>query len=250
MGKELLLEIGTEEIPAAFLPQAMRDMEAMIGKEFAAQMIPHGEIKTMATPRRLVLCVADVAERQEDCLLEKLGPAKKAAFDNKGNPTPAAAGFARSQGVDIGSLETVETDKGEYLAVRKKIIGKEVKTLLPSIIPKFITALPFRKSMRWADFELRFARPIHWILAVFGGEVIPFKLENIASGNSSCGHRFLCPDRFDVRNLEEYLARCRDHFVIVNPEERKNIILAAAEKAAESLGGKAFYNEELLDTVT
>ncbi|MCG6535615.1 MAG: glycine--tRNA ligase subunit beta, partial [Syntrophales bacterium LBB04] len=250
MGKELLLEIGTEEIPAAFLPQAMRDMEAAIRKEFATQMILHGEIKTMATPRRLVLSIADVGEKQEDRVLEKLGPAKRAAFDKKGDPTPAAAGFARSQGVEIASLETVNTEKGEYLAVRKKIIGEEVKILLPAILPKFIAAIPFRKSMRWADFELRFARPIHWILAILGGEIIPFTLENIESGDSSLGHRFLSPERFSVRDLKEYLARTREHFVIVDPEERRNIILEGAQKAAQALGGKAFYNEELLETLT
>jgi glycyl-tRNA synthetase beta chain len=250
MGKELLLEIGTEEIPAAFLPPAMRDMEEMIRREFAAENIRHGMIKTMATPRRLVLSVSDLAEKQEDRVIEKLGPAKRAAFDGKGNPTPAAAGFARSQGVEIAALETIDTDKGEYLVVRKKIAGAPTKALLPQLLPKFIAAIPFRKSMRWADFELRFARPIHWILAVYGGEVVPFRVENIVSGNHSCGHRFLSPVSFEAGNLEEFLSRAREHFVIVDPDERKRLILEAADEAARLLSGKVFYNEELLDTVT
>ncbi len=250
MGKELLLEIGTEEIPAAFLPQARRDMEAMIRKELVLATINHGEIRTMATPRRLFLSIADVAEKQEDRVLEKLGPAKRVAFDERGNPTPAAAGFAKGQGVEVGALETAVTEKGEYVAVRKKIIGQETKTLLRQIIPNLITTLPFRKSMRWADFELRFARPIHWLLSLYGGEVVPCTLANISGGNLSYGHRFLGPASFTIKNGEEYLARNREQFVIVDPEERRRIILEAAEAEAQALGGKAFYNEELLDQVT
>ena len=250
MGKDLLLEIGTEEIPAAFLPQAMKDMEEMIRREFAAMTLSHGAIKTMATPRRLVLIVSELAEKQEERVIEKLGPAKRAAFDEKGDPTPAATGFARAQGVEIASLETIVTDKGEYVAVRKKLKVEETKAVLPQLLPRFISSIPFRKSMRWADFELRFARPIHWILALYGGEVIPFEIENIKSDNKSYGHRFLNPAAFEVRSPAEYLHRAREHFVIVDPGERRKLILEAAERAACSLGGKAFYNEELLDTVT
>ena len=250
MGKDLLLEIGTEEIPAAFLPQAMKDMEEMIRREFAAMTLSHGAIKTMATPRRLVLIVSELAEKQEERVIEKLGPAKRAAFDEKGDPTPAATGFARGQGVDVTSLETLVTDKGEYVAVRKKVKVEKTKALLPQLLPRFISSIPFRKSMRWADFELRFARPIHWILALYGGEVIPFRIENIKSDNKSYGHRFLNPAAFEVRSPAEYLHRAREHFVIVDPGERRKLILEAAERAACSLGGKAFYNEELLDTVT
>lgn len=249
MGKELLLEIGTEEIPAAFLPQAMGDMEEMIRREFSELLIRHGEVKTMSTPRRLFLCVKDVAEKQEERIIEKLGPAKRVAFDEKGNPTPAALGFARSQGMGIDSLETVVTDKGEYLTARKKITSAETKTLLPQIMPKLISSIPFRKSMRWSDFEFRFARPIHWITAIYGGETIPFRIENIQSGNRSHGHRFLSPAVFEVNNLEEYLARTKEHFVIADTEERKRIIMAQADQAARAVSGKVFYTDELLETV-
>ena len=250
MGKELLLEIGTEEIPAAFLPQARHDLEEMIRRELAAQVIPHGTITTMATPRRLFLCVDEVAAKQSERIIEKLGPAKRAAFDGQGNPTPAAQGFARGQGVEISALETIVTEKGEYLVSRKKITGAETKTLLPQIIPALITALPFRKSMRWADFELRFARPIHWLVALYDGEVIPCAWENIKSGNLSYGHRFLSPAAFAVTSLADYRAGTREHFVIADPEERRSLILAAAQSEAQSLGGKVYYDQDLLDTIT
>lgn len=249
MGKEMLLEIGTEEIPAAFLPQAMRDMEEIIRKEFKELLIHHEEVKTMSTPRRLFLCVKDVAEKQEEKLIEKLGPAKRMAFDDKGNPTPAAFGFAKSQGVGIDSLQIVATDKGEYLAVRRSIAGAETKILLPQILPKLILSISFRKSMRWADFDTRFARPIHWVMAVYGGETIPFSIENIQSGNQSRGHRFLSPAAFKVANLEEYLSRTKEHFVIADVRERKKIILEQADRVARSVCGKVFYNDELLETV-
>ncbi|HOS77584.1 MAG TPA: glycine--tRNA ligase subunit beta, partial [Syntrophales bacterium] len=121
MGKELLLEIGTEEIPAAFLPKAMRDLEEMSRREFSACRLAHGAIQSLATPRRLCLVVANLAGGQEDLEVEKMGPAKKAAFDAQGQPTKAALGFARGQGVELGDVGTAVTEKGEYLCVRKTI---------------------------------------------------------------------------------------------------------------------------------
>ncbi len=249
MGKELLLEIGTEEIPAAFLPPATKDMENIIRREFSELLIRHGDIVTMATPRRLLLCVKEVAEKQEDRVIDKLGPAKRVAFDENGNPTPAALGFARSQGVEIAALETVSTDKGEYLASRKKIAGEKTSGLLPEILSRFVSSIPFRKSMRWADLDFRFARPIHWIMAVFGGKSVPFRIGNIESGKQSRGHRFLSPSSFEVKNLADYLRRTKEHFVIADMEERKRIIMEQAETAAQSVSGKVFYTEELLETV-
>ncbi len=250
MSKELLLEIGTEEIPAAFLSKALTDMEEMIRKELDSRLISHGNIRTMATPRRLVLHVSDVAEKQQDQVLEKMGPAKRVAFDKDGNPLPAALGFARGQGVDVSALETITTEKGEYLCARKEIAGEDTRDILPVLLPAFITSIPFRKSMRWADFSLRFARPIHWILALYGDETIPFSIETIASGNRSYGHRFMSPSAFEVKDFSHYLAKTRENYVIPDPEERRTIILAEAEEAARRVGGGILRNDELLETVT
>ncbi|HPV52216.1 MAG TPA: glycine--tRNA ligase subunit beta, partial [Smithella sp.] len=182
--------------------------------------------------------------------VEKLGPAKKAAFDENGQPTKAAIGFARGQGVDVSQLETITTEKGEYLGARKTIAGQPTKDLLPDILKDFMLAIPFRKSMRWADCTLRFARPIHWILALYSGEVIPLKIEDIESGNTSCGHRFMSPAPFAVAGFEDYLNKARENFVIADPAERRKLILEEAEKSAAEVGGKLFYTDDLLETVS
>ncbi|MGD1153008.1 MAG: glycine--tRNA ligase subunit beta [Syntrophales bacterium] len=250
MGKELLLEIGTEEIPAAFLPKAIRDMDEIIRRELSNKRIHHDEIKAMATPRRLCLCVGNLSSRQEDQIIEKIGPAKRVAFDENGNPTKAALGFATGQGINISELAVVTTERGEYICARKKITGEDTIALLPEILTRFITSIPFRKSMRWSDLHVRFARPIHWILAIYGGETIPFVIGNIESGDRSYGHRFMSTKSFKVKKMEEYVTNCKKHFVIVDPEERKRIILEEAEKAAKTVEGKIFYTEDLLETVT
>ena len=250
MGKELLLEIGTEEIPATFLPKALRDLEEIARGELAANRIRHGEIRTMGTPRRLFLTADGLAERQEDQVIEKLGPAARVAFDEQGNPSRAAIGFARGQGIGIAELERVTTEKGEYLCARKMIIGEATEVLLPAILTKVITGIPFRKSMRWSDQEFRFARPIHWILALFDGRIVPLRIANVESCNTSRGHRFMGPDSFPVENLEGYLAGTRNHFVVVDPAERKEIIREETRKAAATVGGRVLPSEELLETVT
>jgi glycyl-tRNA synthetase beta chain len=250
MAKELLLEIGTEEIPAAFLPKALKDIERFVKKDFSENRIRHGAITTMGTPRRLVLCVREIAEKQDDQIIEKMGPATRAAFDDEGNPTKAALGFARGQGLEVSELETVTNDKGEYLCARKTVIGEETKALLASTLPRLITSIPFRKSMRWMNLELRFARPIHWILALFGGEVVSFKLENVTSGTQSLGHRFMSPEFFEVKDFEDYLKKTREHFIIADPEERKRIIIEEARKAAHNVAGEVLENDDLLDEVT
>jgi glycyl-tRNA synthetase beta chain len=250
MSKELLLEIGTEEIPAGFLQKALKDMEEMAEAMFLENRLPFDKIKAMGTPRRLCLWVSGLSEKQDDIVIEKLGPAHKVAFDEQGNPTKAALGFAKGQGVDFGEIETVTTDKGEYLCVRKTAVGVASTDLLPSLLVKLITSLPFRKSMRWSAYDFRFARPIHWILALFGGEIVSFSIEDIASGRTSYGHRFMSNRPFDVVGYDEYMQKTREHHIFVDPAERREIILREIEKAAASINGKALADPELLDTVT
>jgi len=207
MSNELLFEIGTEEIPAGFLSRAIVDMEEIIRKTLAEKRIAFEGIKCMATPRRLVLYITDLSPKQEDQTIEKLGPAKKAAFDENGQPTKAAIGFARGQGLEVSQLEIITTEKGEYIGARKTITGQPTKELLPDILKDFMLAIPFRKSMRWASYNLRFARPVHWILALYDGNIIPLKIEDNESGNASRGHRFMSPDSFTVNSFEDYMKK-------------------------------------------
>ncbi|MDX9745798.1 MAG: glycine--tRNA ligase subunit beta [Syntrophales bacterium] len=250
MGKELLLEIGTEEIPATFLMKALEDMKTMAEEMFRENRLQHGIIRTVGTPRRLTLTVSDLGEKQDDVIVEKMGPAKKFAFDDLGNPTKAALGFAKGQGVEFSQVETIKTDKGEYLCVRKKSDGEATIGLLPTLLIRFISTIPFKKSMRWSSYGFRFARPIHWILALYGGEVIPFSIENLQSGRMSHGHRFMSNVSFPVVDYQDYLEKTKRHFVIVDPQERKKIILEEIQQAASSIGGNVLADPELLDTVT
>ncbi|HPD57117.1 MAG TPA: glycine--tRNA ligase subunit beta [Smithellaceae bacterium] len=250
MNKELLFEIGTEEIPAGFLSKAVIDMEEISKKLLAENRIACSGIKCLATPRRLVLYIAELGDKQKDEIIEKIGPAKKAAFDEGGKPTKAALGFARGLGIDPSELQIITTEKGEYVGARKQVPGRPTQELLPEILKAFVLAIPFRKSMRWADYDLRFARPIHWFLAIYDGKTIPLQMGNVVATNESYGHRFMSPAPFAVADFKDYLSKTRENHVIVDHEERKKIVLTEAQKAAAQAGGKLYYTEELLETVT
>jgi glycyl-tRNA synthetase beta chain len=249
MTKELFLEIGTEEIPAGFLPKAMADMEGLIRTAFENAHIEFGTIRTLATPRRLALAVSDVAEKQPTLHTRALGPAKAVAFDADGQPTKAAQGFARGQGVTVEQLTIVETEKGLYLCAEKEQTGRPTAELLTEILPKLLASIPFKKSMRWKDLDVRFARPVHWIVALFDGSVVPFSFGNVASGSQSRGHRFMANNAFPVRDFAHYLEECERHFVIPDPEKRKEIIRREIERVAKTSGGSVLPDEELLEQV-
>ncbi|NWF54398.1 MAG: glycine--tRNA ligase subunit beta [Syntrophaceae bacterium] len=247
---ELLLEIGTEEIPSGFIPKALEEMQSLLERGFQAQRIAYKDVKAMGTPRRLVLVATGVAPAQEGRVVETIGPAKRIAFDPQGNPTKAALGFARGQGIPVEELKVVQTEKGEYVCARKEEKGEETFHLLAGMLPRLIASIPFPKSMRWMDLDNSFARPIHWILSLFDGKVIPFQIGNIASGNVSRGHRFMALGSFQVKDLADYLRRLKNSFVVVNPQERKDLILAEVNKAAAEVSGQVFKDEGLLETVT
>ncbi len=250
MGGELLLEIGTEEIPARFVANALEEMSLLIRRALGTNSITHGDVETLGTPRRLTLLVENVAEKQEDTKTEKVGPPLRAAFDHKGRPTNAALGFAKRQGLRVEDLVTVKGEKGEYLCAVKREAGKPSSLILAGILPKVIGGISFPKSMRWSAANIRFARPIHWILALFNGQVIPFQFGGIKSGTRSYGHRFMSPHAFEVRDFETYTRQTKDAFVIVNPQERKKMIEEGIAEAAAEVSGKVLSNEDLLDEVT
>ena len=249
MASDFLLEIGTEEIPASYIQPALDAMATMIGKFLSDRRVAHGAIKTMATPRRLVWMIKDVTEEQKAQTVEITGPPKEVAFDETGNPTQAALGFAKSQGVSPEELQVKETSKGEYVVVSRQESGVSTVELLAGVFPDLIGDIPFPKSMRWADLKVTFARPIHWIVALLGKEVIPFTYGNITSGKTSYGHRFMSPGPFEVSDINGYVEALRERFVIVDIEERRERIRQLIAACAKEKKGSIREDEGLLDEV-
>lgn len=250
MNSSLLLEIGTEEIPARFIREGLILLKDNTAAIFTENNIGYSDIVTYATPRRLAVIVKDIPARQSTTVREILGPAKKIAFDENGTPSKAALGFANSQGIAIDRLTSRTTDKGEYLLAVIEQKGAEVSEVLPEVLKKIILSLHFHKAMRWGDNNLRFVRPIHWILAVLDREIIPLEIDGIKSGNVTKGHRFLSPGSFVIREISSYAGLLEKSYVVADPDERKNLIAEGVSKLASSIGGTPVIDEGLLDTVT
>lgn len=249
MAKDLFIEIGTEEMPAGFIPKAIESFANLLKETLNNSQLNFKNISTFASPRRLVLFVEALDEKQPDAVAKATGPAKKAAFDENGQPTKALEGFAKSQGVKINDIKIAETPKGEYVCVEKKVKGEKTDIILKEILPNIITKISFPKSMRWGDWDVSFARPIHWICAIFGKDVIPFKLGHIKSSNLSYGHRFLSPKPFKIDSIKTYLKKTKESFVIVDPCERKNIIAREIERSAKKANGNCLKDDDLLEEV-
>jgi glycyl-tRNA synthetase beta chain len=247
----LLLEIGTEEIPAGYIQPALNALAEKLAARLSDARIEHGPVKTYGTPRRLVVEVEKVAGRQRAVEEKILGPPEKVAFDQQGRPTTAAVKFAEKVGVPVNRLKIEETEKGRYLAVRKTEKGQASKTLLKRILPEVILDVPFPKTMRWADMSIQFARPIQTILALLGSAVIPFSLEGrIKSTRQTCGHVFMDPGRLRIDQATSYLASLLKVHVMADIAERRKAVMREVEKAAAELGGRVLADEELLDIVT
>ncbi len=250
MGSEFLLEIGTEEIPARFLPPVLEELAASFRKLLDQERIGAGEILTWGTPRRLALVARKVAEAQAEVETEEIGPPKAVAFDAAGQPTPAALGFAKKQGVAASDLIEVDTPRGVYLAVKKSTAGRPTAERLPELLPAFILGLSFPKSMRWGSETITFARPIHWILARFGGAVVPFELGDVVSGGVTYGHRFLAPKAVEVADAKAYVAALKKAKVIVDPAARRALLEKELAEAAAGVGGEVVPNPGLLEENT
>lgn len=249
--RDLLIEIGTEELPPKALNKLSDAFAAGIELGLKDAGIEYEKIKTYAAPRRLAVIVNLVAEFQADRDIEKLGPAVKAAYDQGGNPTKAAQGFARGCGVEVAELATVDTDKGERLVYRVEEKGKATSELIPAIVDESLAKLPIPKRMRWGDSDAEFVRPVHWIVMLFGHDVIDAEILGIKSGRESRGHRFHHPEVINLQSPDDYLSRLQSPgFVMVDRDKRMQIVKQQAEEAAEKLGGKALIDESLLQEVT
>lgn len=245
MTRDLLFEIGTEEIPARFMSGALSQLESIAKNRLNDLRIGYGEIQVVGTPRRLALIVRDIAEDQADKSSENKGPSIKIAFDANGTPTKAAQGFARGQGIDPGKL--VVKDGYVYALVHE--VGKPVKILLPDILNNIIDSLNFPKNMRWANLDKKFVRPIRWLVALFGNEIIPFTIAEVSTSNVTRGHRFLSKGELVVNSVEDYFAALQENYVMVDQEVRRKVIRDQVEKLAISQGGTATIDEDLLEEV-
>ena len=245
MSKDLLLEIGTEEVPAHVMPHLLADLKRLAGDMFAERRLAYESLRTIGTPRRTALLVTGLAERQEDVSTETRGPSVAIAFDAEGNPTKAGAGFARGQGIEPSAL--IQRDGYVYASVHEK--GAETAQLLAELLPELIRAIPLPNSMRWGDLDFRFIRPIRWIVALYGTEVVPFTLANVTSGNTSRGHRTLAPQDFVIAAPAEYETACEKAYIIVDQERRRAMITEQIAETAKAAGGTAEITPDLLEEV-
>lgn len=237
---ELLFELGCEELPASSVRRAVADLCAAIEGGLREAEVAFGESKTLCTPRRLIVSIADVEGRQPDRQKESRGPALKAAYDADGNPTKALEGFCRGQGV---SVESVRKD-GDYVWITQQLVGKPTGELLTEILPNAVRSLSFDKVMRWGSYRMKFARPIRWVLACFDGQAVNFELESVRSGTQSRGHRFDAPEGFDAKTFDELVSGLLQRHVEPDPKERIEKIREAAYVGAS---GKPDLSESLLE---
>ena len=243
----LLLEIGTEEIPAGYILPALEALSATLLKKLSDARIEHGRSQIYGTPRRLTVKVENVAAKQQSVRSEVIGPPAKIGFDQDGKPTVAALKFAEKVGVPLSKLAVKDTPKGAYLSAQKSERGLATQTLLKEILPQVILATPFPKKMRWAALDIEFARPIHTILALLGKSVVSFKLGNVKSGRYTGGHSFMAPAKIKLGSTDEYLDKLRAAHVVADMQERKKILEEGIVRVAGELGGRILPDEELVD---
>lgn len=249
--RDLLIEIGTEELPPKSLRQLSEAFAQQVKDGLQQAGLQHHAITAYATPRRLALLIPQLQTQQAGKSIERRGPALQAAFNAEGQPTQAALGFAKSCGVDMNAVEKLETDKGAWLVFRAQQAGQAAAAVLPQIVQKALDALPIAKRMRWGNRDAQFVRPVHWLVMLFGDDVIDCEILSVRSNRETRGHRFLQPVPLFIPQPSEYEVLLESKGkVIASFERRKQTIRAQIEEAAHRTGGRAIINENLLDEVT
>ena len=245
---KFLFELGTEEIPAAMIGPALEQLRETFEGLLREAGIDSAAVRTYSSPRRLAVLIEELPDRQPDREERVVGPPASVGVDESGQPTAAAQGFARKQGLPVELLETVETDKGPYLAFRKKLVGRELSEILKQALPEVVGSLSWPKNMVWAESRFRFIRPLRWFVVLWNQKVLEFEFEGIASSNLSRGHRFLGQDEVKIANPDQYLPALRHSFVLVDAEERRaRITVAIQESLPEGL--QVLPDPELLEQV-
>ncbi|MBW2548777.1 MAG: glycine--tRNA ligase subunit beta [Deltaproteobacteria bacterium] len=255
MSSEFLLEIGTEELPASFVTQALRSLKASALELVSQARLGSEELEvhTLGTPRRLALRIRGLAPRQTDRNETVMGPPWNAAFEADGSPKKAAAGFAKKHGVTVGDLRKKTTDKGDYVSVQVHEAGRTTGVVLAQILPQICQGITFPKSMRWGPGEISFGRPIHWVVSLLGSDVVEFEFAGVQAGRATRGHRFLAPATFDLDAASSYETALERAHVLVDLTRRKDRMMEGLLGAAESLGGvlapDAFLADECVSLV-
>jgi glycyl-tRNA synthetase beta chain len=249
---EFLLEIGCEEIPAGLIEKGANDLKRILDQHLVSnRLAAAGSVETFGAPRRFVAIARGVALKQDDIVQEVLGPPKSVAYDNVGAPTRAAESFAEKQGIPLAKIQIVNTPKGEYLAARKTIAGKFATEILAAAIPQAIRELSFPRSMYWTKAaDLRFTRPIRWIVALLDKKVVPFTIAGVKSGNASVGHRFLGKRHVPIKDARGYVDTLRRNFVLAQPEERRKKIEKEVHALLSKRGLRTHPDPELVNLVT
>ncbi|NLI91634.1 MAG: glycine--tRNA ligase subunit beta [Peptococcaceae bacterium] len=248
MSKDFLFEIGTEEMPAKFAPGAVSQMESNARKLLSELRLEYKELKGYVTPRRIALFVQSLAEKQADVQEEAKGPARKAAFDAEGKPTKAAEGFARGQGVTTEELYIKDFNGVPYVFAMKSLKGEETEKLLPKFCLDLINGLNFPKPMRWGEYDIRFARPIRWLVTLYGDQVIPFGYAGLQAGRTSRGHRTL-GGYVRLVKPDEYLEALESAYVLADQDRRKEAIWKQIGALVAKVGGKVDEDESLLTEI-
>lgn len=250
MANDLLLEIGTEEVPARFMPAVLEQLKERAAKLLEEYRLKHGHIYTLGTPRRLVLLVKELAQEQEEVEEKLKGPSRDVAFDENGQPTRAAMGFAGKLGLAVDELQTETQGKKEYLVAFRNIPGEKTTEVLKELLPSLIKSLSFPKNMYWEESKVRFARPIRWLLCLYDDEVVPFEYAGLVASRETKGHRLLSPGTVEIGEAEDYFAAMENVGVIVEHEKRKELIKKKVTEAAQNCGGREYIEPELLSEVT
>ena len=254
---DFLFEIGTEEIPASYVPPVLEQLRKTATDSLTNHRIPFGEIEVLGTPRRITLSVKDLKTLQDSQETEVVGPPKRVAYDENGEPTKAAIGFAKTQGVELSALRIVETARGEYVAASKHETGEPTQEVLQRLLPEWVEALRFPKTMRWETQSegqqafARFARPIRWLVALLGDEVVNCAYGGLDAGRVTYGHRALHPEPINLAsaNLDTYSEKLRAAGVIACPNERRETIKKQVTTLLKTEGCLPKLDDELLDTV-
>ncbi len=250
MSRDLLFEIGVEELPSTYIAPALDQLERGVRAGLADLRLSFGDVVTHGSPRRLTVIVSAVGEVQGDFEEEAMGPATRVAFDAEGKPSKALLGFCAGKGVDVANVRRVETPKGEYVAVTVKHVGRPAADVLPALLAAVATKLQFPKAMRWDDGDYRFGRPVRWLLSLLGEGVLPVQAFGLTAGRLTFGHRFLHPGTLEISAPARYLEALRGAHVIADHRARRAAVLEQITKVAAEMGGRVVPDDELVDINT